>query len=144
MQRFGATCPDPEPIPLPIATEPMLSNSSCDATVLAFENANFPLNTVDGNNDTYTTLSASSGIALGIGDYEGFVELGFDSRAAGTTSYVRIDFDEEVLLGLLDGTTGQLLGGVVDNVLFGSHYFTVEVKNNGSHECLSCVYFNRF
>ncbi|SMP36074.1 DUF7507 domain-containing protein, partial [Algoriphagus winogradskyi] len=132
VQRFGAACPDPDPIPLPTATEPMLSNSSCDATVLAFENANFPLNTVDGNNDTYTTLSASSGIALGVGDYEGFVELGFDSRAAGTSSYVRIDFDEEVLLGLLDGTAGELLGGVVDNVLFGSHYFTVEVKNNGS------------
>ena len=132
VQRFGATCPDPDPIPLPTATDPMLSNSTCDATVLAFENANFPLNTVDGNNDTYSTLNASSGVALGIGDYEGFIELGFDSRAAGTTSYVRIDFDEEVLLGLLDGTAGQLLGGVVDNVLFGNHYFTVEVKNNGS------------
>ncbi|WP_339754210.1 DUF7507 domain-containing protein [Algoriphagus aquimarinus] len=146
VQRFGATCIDPDPIPLPAATDPMLSNGTCDANVLAFENANFPFNAVDGNNDTYTTLSASSGIALGIGDYEGFVELGFDSRPAGTSSYVRIDFDEEVLLGLIDGTAGQLLGGVVDNVLFGSHYFTVEVKNNGSQVFASSSnngFFNR-
>ncbi|WP_198293603.1 DUF7507 domain-containing protein [Algoriphagus resistens] len=128
VQRFGDLCPDPDPIPLPTATDPMLSNSDCEATLISFENANFPFNTIDGYNDTYTTLSASNGV----GGYEGFVELGFDARSAGTTSYVRIDFDEEVLLGLIDGTVGQLLGGAVDNVLFGNHYFTVEVKNNGS------------
>ncbi|WP_192349229.1 gliding motility-associated C-terminal domain-containing protein [Algoriphagus sp. Y33] len=132
VQRYGENCPDPDPLPTPDPTDPMLSNRDCDATLIDFENANFPFNTVDGNNDTFTTLSASSGTALGIGDYDGFVELGFDARSAGTTSYVRIDFDEEVLLGLIDGTVGELLGGVVNNVLFGSHYFTVEVKNNGA------------
>ncbi|WP_026956701.1 DUF7507 domain-containing protein, partial [Algoriphagus vanfongensis] len=131
VQRFGVLCSDPDPIPLPTATDPMLSMATCDATVLDFGNANFPFNAVDGNNDTFTTLEASSGTALGIGDYEGFIELGFPTRSAGTTSYIRIDFEEEVLLGLLDGSVGQLLGGVVDNVLFGSHYFTLDVKNNG-------------
>ncbi len=137
IERYGSgdsplTCIDPDPLPTPDSTDPMLSVSDCEGTVIDFDHANFPYNAVDGNNDTYTTLEASSGLAVGIGAYDGFIELGFDQRTAGTTTYIRIDFDEEVLLGLLDGTVGQLLGGVVDNVLFGSHYFTVEAKNAGT------------
>ena len=132
VERFGANCPDPSPINTPPSTLPMLSNSNCSASVLEFENANFPFNTVDGNNDSFTTLEASSGIALGIGDYEGFIELGFSERPANSASYIRIDFDEEVLTRLLNGSVGNLVGDVVDNTVFGRHFFTVEVKNNGN------------
>jgi|GEM_PF-1164493 len=132
VKRYGPDCPDPDPIPLPDPTTPMLSNSDCDATLIDFAYANFPFNAVDENNDTYTTLEASSGVAAGIGDYEGFIELGFNARAAGTTTYIRIDFEDEVLGGLLDGNVGELAGDLVSNVLFGEHYFTVEAKNEGS------------
>ncbi len=131
VQRYdGITCINPN-ITVPTATTPMLSNKNCAATVVGFGHANFPTNAVDGNNDTFTILEASSGIAVGIGAYDGFIELGFAQAApAGETTYVRIDFDNEVLGGLLNGSVGGLLNGVVSNVLFGNHYFTIEGKSN--------------
>ena len=150
VERYGLGCPDPDPIVI-TPTDPMLLQKDCATEVLSFEHANFPYNAVDGNNDTYTTLEASSGILLGgvLGEaYSGHVELGFGSPvSAGDTVYVRIDFDEETLGSLLDGSVGELLGTTVDNVLFGNHYFTVEAKdgtgtvlerssNNGFDEAL--------
>ncbi|MFC6099736.1 Ig-like domain-containing protein, partial [Olivibacter domesticus] len=139
VERYGGAnspvlnCADPNPIIPPNPTDHMLSQKDCATSVISSEYANFPYNAVDGNNDTYTTLEASSGTAVGIGSYNGHIELGFNQpKTAGTTSYIRIDFDNEVLGGLLDGSVGQLLGGVVNNVLFGSHYFTVDAKNDGT------------
>ncbi|MGK9120060.1 Ig-like domain-containing protein [Olivibacter jilunii] len=139
VERYGGanssvlTCPDPNPIIPPNPTDHMLSQKDCATDLISSEYANFPYNAVDGNNDSYSTLEASSGTAAGIGSYSGHIELGFSQiRPAGTTSYIRIDFDNEVLGGLLNGSVGQLLGGAVNNVLFGSHYFTVEAKNNGA------------
>ncbi|WP_439489905.1 DUF7507 domain-containing protein, partial [Algoriphagus sp.] len=130
--RYGASCPDPDPLPTPDATDPMLSNRDCDATVLDFENANFPFNTVDGNNDTFTTLQAGSGTLLGIGAFDGQIQLGFDQRSAGATSYIRIDFDEEALLGLLDGSLGDVLNTAGGSLLGGNKLFTVEALNGAS------------
>ncbi|MCE7053263.1 hypothetical protein LZF95_01155, partial [Algoriphagus sp. AGSA1] len=130
--RYGASCPDPDPLPAPAATEPMLSNRDCDATVLDFENANFPFNAVDGNNDTFTTLQAGSGTLLGIGAFDGHIQLGFDQRSAGATSYIRIDFDEEALLGLLDGSLGDVLNTAGGSLLGGNKLFTVEALNGAS------------
>src|SRR5690606_26030538 len=133
LQRYdGVTCVNPNII-APTATTPMLSNKNCATTVVGFGHANFPTNTIDGNNDTFATLEASSGIAAGIGAYDGYIELGLAQAAtAGETTYVRIDFDNEVLGGLLNGSVGGLLNGVVGNVLFGDHYFTIEGKNNAT------------
>ncbi|WP_257659007.1 Ig-like domain-containing protein, partial [Parapedobacter lycopersici] len=135
VERYGVGCPDPDPIVI-TPTDPMLIQKDCAAEVLSFEHANFPYNAVDGNNDTYVTLEASSGILLGgvLGEaYSGHVELGFNAPVAtGKTVYVRIDFDEQQLGSLLDGSVGELLGGVVDGVLFGNHYFTVEAKNGAT------------
>ncbi|WP_188508644.1 Ig-like domain-containing protein, partial [Parapedobacter pyrenivorans] len=135
VERYGTGCPDPDPIVI-TPTDPMLIQKDCAAEVLSFEHANFPYNAVDGNNDTYTTLEASSGILLGgvLGEaYSGHVELGFNAPvAADRTVYVRIDFDEQQLGSLLDGSVGELLGGVVDGVLLGNHYFTVEAKNGAT------------
>ncbi|WP_162850071.1 Ig-like domain-containing protein, partial [Sphingobacterium yanglingense] len=133
VQRYdGVTCVNPN-IVTPTPTSPMLSQKNCAVGLIAHQHANFPTNTIDGNNDTYTTLEASSGIAVGVGAYNGFVEMGFATPvAAGKTTYVRIDFDNEVLGGLLNGSVGGLLNGVVGNVLFGNHYFTIEGKSNGA------------
>src|SRR5690606_40982706 len=61
----------------------------------------------------------------------GYVEMGFANAVpANETTYVRIDFDNEVLGGLLNGSVGGLLNGVVSNLLFGGHYFTIEGKDN--------------
>lgn len=135
VQRYDGSspqCTNPN-ITVPTLTPPMLSSKNCAATVVGHGHANFPTNAIDGKNDTFTTLEASSGIAVGIGAYQGFVELGFTQAVpAGETTYVRIDFDNEVLGGLLNGSVGGLLNGVVSNVLFGNHYFTVEGKNNAT------------
>ncbi|WBL44160.1 gliding motility-associated C-terminal domain-containing protein [Algoriphagus halophytocola] len=130
--RYGTICPDPDPLPAPDATDPMLSSSDCEATLIDFENANFPFNAVDGNNDTFTTLQAGSGTLLGAGAFDGQIQLGFDQRSAGTTSYIRIDFDEEALLGLLDGSLGDVLNGVGGSLLGGDKLFRVEALNGAS------------
>ena len=43
---------------------------------------------------------------------------------------IELDFDNEVLGGLLNGSVGGLLNGVVSNLLFGGHYFIIEGKDN--------------
>lgn len=131
VQRYdGVTCINPNII-VPTATPSMLSNKMCATTLVAHDHANFPYNAVDGNNDTFTTLETSSGIVAGVGAYDGYVEMGFANAVpANETTYVRIDFDNEVLGGLLNGSVGGLLNGVVSNLLFGGHYFTIEGKDN--------------
>src|SRR5699024_6579280 len=38
--------------------------------------------------------------------------------------------------GLLDGSLGELLNGVVDNLLFGNHYFTIQVNDENGNPVL--------
>src|SRR5699024_1556253 len=98
VQRYdGVNCDNPN-IDEVTPTDPMLLEKSCGGDIISFDHANFPTNAADGNNDTFTTLEASSGIAAGIGAYDGYVEIGFDQAVpAGQTTYVRIDFDDEAL-----------------------------------------------
>ena len=125
-------CENPE-ISDPDVTPAMLSNKNCAVEVISAANADFVSNTVDGKNDTYAILQASSGIAAGLGAYSGHVEMGFGAAVqAQTTTYVRIDFDEGVLNQLLDGSVGDLLGETLDNVLLGGHYFVVEAKEDNT------------
>src|SRR5690606_26013886 len=110
------------------------SNRNCANEVLSFDHANFPFNAVDGNNGTFAELQASSGKLLGLDAYSGHIQLGYDHQVtAGTTSYLKIGMaDDGLLSSLLDGSLGGLLGGVLDNVLFGNHYFTIEVFDDPS------------
>ncbi|MBK1441112.1 Ig-like domain-containing protein, partial [Parapedobacter sp. ISTM3] len=145
VKRYGATCPEPG-APAPVDDGHMFldANKDCADNIHSFENANFPYNAVDGHNGTYTTLEAGSGLVLGIGSYTGHIELGFDGvKSGGTTTYVRIDFDNEILSGLLDGSIGDLLSGVT-GALFGQHYFTVEVKNGDNPAFLTASSNNGF
>src|SRR5690606_12051941 len=108
------------------------NNRNCASEVLSFEHANFPYNAIDGNNGTFTELQASSGKLLGLDAYSGYVHLGYDHLVdAGQTSYLKIDMgDEGLLSSLLDGSLGGLLGSTLDNVLFGNHYFTIDVYDD--------------
>ncbi len=108
------------------------NNKNCATELFGHAYANFPYNAVDGNNGTFAMLEASSGKIAGLGSYSGNIHLGYNTTLnAGTTSYLRIDMgDNGLLSGLLNGSVGGLLGGVLDNVLFGNHYFTIDVYDN--------------
>ncbi|SDH58443.1 COG1361 family protein [Myroides phaeus] len=103
----------------------------CATTLIGAENANDINNLFDGNFDSYTTLQSGAGILLGLGKKEGYVELGYENSVkANVTSYVRIDFESDKLKALLGGSLGNVVGGLLNNVLLGDHYFKVEVKDS--------------
>lgn len=99
-------------------------------TISNQDHVDFSGNSIDGNLSTRARVRASSGIALGIGDYNGFLELQFPSELpANTTSFVKIQTDDNLLPALLGGSLGGLLADVLGGVLIGNQEFTVQAKN---------------
>lgn len=87
--------------------------------------------TLDNNN--FATVNSYGGIAVGVGAYNGELELKYPAAvAAGTTSYIRIDFDADVLNRLLGGSLGTLLANVGGTVVLGNHSFQVGARNGAS------------
>ncbi|WP_410878044.1 DUF11 domain-containing protein [Myroides sp. DW712] len=127
VKRLSATCPvtsTPSPFIAPI----------CATKVLEASNANDLNHLVDEDFDSFATLQSGAGVLLGLGQLEGFVELGYETEVpANTTSYVRIDFEDTVLKQLLGGSLGNLLTSVVDGLLLGNHYFKVAVKDKNGN-----------
>ncbi|WP_270090017.1 Ig-like domain-containing protein [Sphingobacterium sp. SYP-B4668] len=130
VKRFGPAgsgCEDPGFV-LPPATDDPFEIPACDATVVDSKHADYPWLAADGNNESFATLTASSGSLLGIGAYSGFLEYEIAGGVdANKTTYVRIDMEDNILDRLLSGTLGNLVGAVGGLVL-GDHYFTVEAK----------------
>src|SRR5690606_29336323 len=133
IERFSAACPDPELQDPPVTTPPF-NNQDCGTTVTSFENTNFPLNTIDGKNDTYATLYAGTGTALGLGAFSSHIELAYPNAIpAKETSYIRIDFEDDMLNSLLGGSLGGALADLAGGLLLGNHYFEVMLKDaNGN------------
>ena len=104
-------------------TETISSQSNSDNTTGA----------VDENLSTFARVRASSGLALGIGAYNGHIELSYDTTLpANTTSYVKIRTDDNLLPALLGGSLGGVLSNVLGGVLIGNQEFTVQARNNGT------------
>lgn len=127
VERYGDTCPltkTPFPFEVP----------SCSTTLVDAHNADNVQNLFDDDFDSYATLKSGAGFLLGLGDkYEGFVELGYDHDVpAGTTSYIRIDFEDGVLENLVGGSLGNIVSGLLDGLILGDHFFEVDVKHNGT------------
>lgn len=81
--------------------------------------------------NSFATLNSYGGIAVGIGAYSGKIELEFPTTVpAGKTTFVRIDFDQDVLNSLVGGNLGSDLADLLGTVILGNHYFTVSAKNN--------------
>ncbi|WP_167343658.1 gliding motility-associated C-terminal domain-containing protein [Pedobacter borealis] len=88
--------------------------------------------------NTFATVKSSSGLALNIGAYTGELEIKFPGNVpAGTTSYVRINFDADVLNALLGGNLGGLLADVLGGVALGNHAFEVGARNSSGTTVLS-------
>src|SRR5690606_2731401 len=128
IERFGADCPDPD-LEIPDPTDDPFNTPGCADQLLSFEGVNFAFNAIDGNNETYATLTSGTGTVLGVGGYNSHIELGYSAPVdAYTTSYIRISFEEDMLKSLLGGTLGNIVGDLLGGVVLGNHYFTVDVK----------------
>ena len=101
------------------------------ATNLISENeVDFSANAVDLNLSTEANIRASSGIALGIGAYSGHLEIQYPMGLdANTTSYLKIDTEEDLLPSLLGGSLGGLLADISGSLLIGNQEFSLEAKN---------------
>lgn len=128
VNRYSNACPLPK-------TENPFKQPSCAATVISQDHADNASNVVDGDFDSYATIDSNPGVVAGISAYTGHIELGYDHTVeAGKTSYIRFDFDETVLNGLLGGSLGNVVTGLVDHLLLGAHYFDIDVKDeNGAN-----------
>jgi len=90
-------------------------------------------NAIDGNLATRANVRAGTGLVAGIGSYSGHIELQFGTLLpANTTSYVKIQTDENLLPSLLGGSLGGLLSNVLGSVLIGNQEFTIEAKNGAN------------
>ena len=77
--------------------------------------------------NSFATVKSSGAL---LGGYKGQLEIKFPTTlAAGTTSFVRIDFDPDVLNALLGGNLGGALADLVGGLVLGNHSFVVEARN---------------
>lgn len=146
VQRYDGlgACVNPEIAATPDPTQGPLETPSCATALIDFENVDFPHNTIDANNETFATLHADSGSLLGSGPTVGFVEMDLGQTvSANHTTYVRINYDEDVLDRLLGGSLGKLVGDLTNSLLLGNQFFEVEAKN-GSTSVLSRTSANAF
>ncbi|MDX1445477.1 gliding motility-associated C-terminal domain-containing protein [Lishizhenia sp.] len=91
------------------------------------------LNTVDGDLTTFGTVTSSSGLALGLGAYDGFIEVEFPSLLpANTTTYVKIATEDDILTPLTGGSLATLLSDVLGIVLAGNQELDIEARNGTS------------
>jgi|GEM_PF-2404248 len=125
--RYGVTCPKP------FETSPFVV-PECATMLIDAQNADDIQNLFDDNYATFATLNSGAGTLLGLGNkFEGFVELGYDHDVpAGTTSYIRIEMEGTLLEKLVGGSLGNVVSGLLNNLVLGDHYFEVDVKHNGT------------
>lgn len=109
------------------------STATTSNTALSPNEVLNPTLAYDGNLTTAAQVRASSGVALGIGQYAGYIELEYPSLLpANTTSYVKISTSDNLLPALLGGSLGNLLADVLGAVLLGNQEFTVAAKNGNA------------
>ena len=88
---------------------------------------------VDGSLSTSATVSAGAGLVAGIGGYSGYIELSYpELLPANTTSYVKIQTQDNLLPALLGGSLGGVLANVLGAVLIGNQEFTIQAKNGNN------------
>ncbi|WP_150452045.1 hypothetical protein [Arenibacter lacus] len=146
VQRYddAAGCPNPEIAALPFPTEDPFESASCASSLIHFDNVDFAEHAVDGNNESYATLYADSGNLLVSGSTTGFIEMDLGQTVpANKTTYVRVNYDQDVLDRLLGGSLGKLVGDLANSLLLGNQFFEVEA-NNGDTNVLTATSSDAF
>ncbi|RZK41935.1 MAG: gliding motility-associated C-terminal domain-containing protein [Pedobacter sp.] len=96
-------------------------------------------NNAASSNGSAATVKSYGGLLLGAGKYSGELELKFPGTVpANRTTYIRIDFDPDVLNALLGGNLGSALANLVGSLVLGNHYFEAGARN-GANTVLSGV-----
>ncbi|MBU2996768.1 gliding motility-associated C-terminal domain-containing protein [Cellulophaga baltica] len=118
-------------ISLIITNTNVFSQSRTFANIVSSEsNVENSNNSVDEDLITNAIVKANSGLALGLGAYSGHLELQYPSIVQeNTTSYIKLNSDDELLQYLLGGNLGNLLANIGGVVLLGNQEFIVEAKN---------------
>ncbi|MEK6508645.1 DUF11 domain-containing protein [Myroides sp. C4067] len=123
VKRINDVCIDP-------MTESPFVSSVCATELLGSKYVDDISNIFNGNFDSFATINSDAGILLGGNKRAGFVEVGYDHIVkAGTTSYIRFDYDKGILKGLLGGSLGNIVSGLLNNIVLGDHFFEIEVKD---------------
>ncbi|TYP77040.1 Ig-like domain-containing protein [Aquimarina intermedia] len=102
--------------------------------VVSESNVDVAANAIDGDLSTKAEIRAYSGRPLPLPAqpaYTGELEMQFSSLLpANTTSYIKIDTDDNLFPALLGGNLGGVLAQALGLVLIGEQEFTVEALNN--------------
>ncbi|MEC4113436.1 DUF11 domain-containing protein [Myroides pelagicus] len=124
VKRVSSTCPEK-------TTDSPFIKPVCATTVISASNTDDIDNIFSDNFDAYATINSGAGLLLGLGDkFSGHIELGYDKVVkAGTTSYIRFDMDQAILDKLVGGSLGNVVSGLLNGLVLGNHYFSVEVKD---------------
>lgn len=93
---------------------------------------NNPLHAIS-NVPNYARLFASPGLLVGLGSYDGIIELEFpETRPANSTVYIRIGQGNGLLDYLIGGSLAESLAGLAGSLLFGNQIISVQAKNGNS------------
>ena len=110
-----------------------INNISSAQTRNYVTTAEVKANTVDNpnnailNNGTPATVRSSGAL---IGGYAGELELRFPGLVdANTTTFIRVDFEPDLLNALLGGNLGSALANVVGSLVLGDHSIEVGARN---------------
>ncbi len=96
-----------------------------------------PNNAADASG-SFATVRSYGGLALGLGKYSGELELQFPGGVpANKTTFIRIDFNADVLNALLGGNLGSDLANLTGTVVLGNHYFEVGARNSAGTTVLA-------
>ena len=97
------------------------------------DNVDFGVNATDSDLSTKADVRASTGVVLGIESYSGHLELKFsDPIVANTTTYIRIDADDNLFPALLGGSLGNAISTLLGGVLIGNQEFTVQALDGNT------------
>ncbi|WP_130733915.1 gliding motility-associated C-terminal domain-containing protein [Flavobacterium sp. J27] len=97
--------------------------------IVSESNVDNSANAIDQNQSTFAVVRASTGIAVGIGSYSGHIELEFPTTLhANTTTFVKVEAEDNLFDVLLGGSLGNLLSDVLGIVIIGNQEFTIQAK----------------